>query len=95
MELAHAVLISSRELMDYLTQLGVVGDQLNSAWWSVPVRTSMVGSERLLGRAGGLCGAMGPCEIKANPGHGQGLRELVFDGETAREQLEPLRTGWG
>ena len=55
----------------------------------------MVGSERLLGRAGGLCGAMRPCEIKAKPGHGQGLRELVFDGETAREQLEQLRTGWG
>ena len=55
----------------------------------------MVGSERLLGRAGGLCGAMGPCETKAKPGHGQGLRELVFDVESAREQLEQLRTGWG
>ena len=54
----------------------------------------MVKAERVLGRAGGSCGAMGSCEAKAEPEHGQRLRELVFDGETAKKQLERLRAGW-
>ncbi|KAF2535259.1 hypothetical protein F2Q68_00021753 [Brassica cretica] len=92
-ELAQSILISSLELKDELTQLGTTSVQLNSAWRSVPVRTSVVKAERLLGRASGSCGAMGPCEAKAEPGHGKRLRELVFDGETAKKQLERLTAG--
>ncbi|KAF3553012.1 hypothetical protein F2Q69_00010337 [Brassica cretica] len=55
--------------------LGTTSGQLNSAWRSVPVRTSVVKAEQLLGRVGGSGGAMGPCEAKAEPGHEQGERQ--------------------
>ncbi|KAF3532122.1 hypothetical protein DY000_02040920 [Brassica cretica] len=66
--------------------LGTAGDQLTSAWRSVPVRTSVAIAERLPSRAGGSCGTMGPCVPKAEPGLGQRLGELVFGGETAKKQ---------
>ncbi|KAF3530302.1 hypothetical protein DY000_02040216 [Brassica cretica] len=45
------------------------GDQLTSAWRSVPVRTSVAGSKRLPSRPDGPCGTMSPGAILAEPGN--------------------------
>ncbi|KAF3604095.1 hypothetical protein F2Q69_00035527 [Brassica cretica] len=52
-----------------LTQLGTVGNQLTSAWRSVPVQTSVAGSERLPSRPNGPCGTKSPGTILAEPGN--------------------------
>ncbi|KAG5393569.1 hypothetical protein IGI04_023532 [Brassica rapa subsp. trilocularis] len=46
--------------------MGTAGDQLTSAWRSVPVRTSVV-TERLPSRPDGPCGTMSPGAILAEP----------------------------
>ncbi|KAF3596499.1 hypothetical protein DY000_02024533 [Brassica cretica] len=76
-----------RKLRHDQNKLGTSQGQLNSAWRSVQVRISVVGSERLPNQAGGSCGTMGPCVAKAETGLGQRLGELVFGGETAKKQL--------
>ncbi|KAF3532196.1 hypothetical protein DY000_02041641 [Brassica cretica] len=78
-----------------LTQLGTVGGQLISAWKSVPVWTSVAGSERLPGRAGGSCWTMGPCAFRLEPGLGQRPGEWFSMGETAKGAVGPDRGGYG
>ncbi|KAF3599529.1 hypothetical protein F2Q69_00037135 [Brassica cretica] len=72
-------------------KLGTVGGQLISAWKSVPVWTSVAGSERLPGRAGGSCWMMGPCEFRLEPGLGQRPGEWFSMGETAKGSVGPDR----
>ncbi|KAF3550806.1 hypothetical protein DY000_02007518 [Brassica cretica] len=72
---------------------GAVGGQLISAWRSVPVRTSVVGSGRLPDRAGGPCGTMGQCATTIRPGRWEKVWELVFIWETAKGAVG-LLWGW-
>ncbi|KAF3599334.1 hypothetical protein F2Q69_00034697 [Brassica cretica] len=72
------------------SQLGTVGGQLISAWRSVPVRTSVAGSERLPDHAGGSCGTMGLCAFRFGPGLGQRPRGWFSMEETAKGAVERL-----
>ncbi|KAF2565033.1 hypothetical protein F2Q70_00016073 [Brassica cretica] len=63
---------------------GAADGQLISSWRSVPVWTSVVGSERLPDRVGGPCGTMGPCATTIGPGRWEKAWELVFIWETAK-----------
>ncbi|KAF2541665.1 hypothetical protein F2Q68_00030687 [Brassica cretica] len=64
--------------------------QLILAWRSVPVRTSVAGSERLPDHAGGSCGTMGLCAFRFGPGLGQRPRGWFSMEETAKGAVERL-----
>ncbi|KAF3569646.1 hypothetical protein DY000_02016396 [Brassica cretica] len=59
----------ARQCTDQITQLGTVGNQLTSAWRSVPVRTSVAGSERLPSHPDGPCGTKSLGAILAEQGN--------------------------
>ncbi|KAF2614932.1 hypothetical protein F2Q70_00013351 [Brassica cretica] len=73
--------------------LRTVGGQLISAWKSVSIWTSVAGSERLPGRAGGSCGTMGPCAFRLKPGLEQRPGGWFSMEENAKGAVGAVRDG--